>query len=102
MVGMVKFDFSKIFSQTKLHHMRSIKLLLFTFISVSISFFSYSQNKTLAGNDAAKLVKGCDKVVINDSRNTVSFIHLAPGNFIAAGENESWLRTALSLKHGEG
>src|SRR4026209_1204244 len=81
--------------------MRSSKPLFLAVIGILVSCFSYSQSKILTGNDAAQFVKGCDKVVINDSRNTVSFIHPAPGNFIAAGENASWLRTALALKQGE-
>src|ERR1043165_4361891 len=81
--------------------MHSIKPLLLAVISILIFSFSYSQNKILTGREAEKIVKGCDKVILNDSRKTVSFIHLAKGNSIDVKTNGSWLRDALSLKRGE-
>src|SRR5437867_9381882 len=61
------------------------------------SFSANSQNRTLTGADAKKLVKESDKIMINEKRSTLSFIHLAPDHFVSQQQNVSWLRRALSL-----
>src|SRR5436190_23871659 len=51
------------------------------FVSLAICFLSLSvnaQNRILTGTAAQQQVKGADKVFINDQRNTISFIRLAP------------------------
>ncbi|CAN5126417.1 hypothetical protein BH09BAC5_BH09BAC5_21050 [soil metagenome] len=48
---------------------------IFTFCALLFSVSTFA--KTFTGNEAAQLVKGADKVIVDENRQTISFVHLA-------------------------
>ena len=58
--------------------------------------------RQFTGKEADALVKGASEVIINDSRNTISFIRLRDDVFVSETSSDEWLRKTILGNSNEG